>query len=359
MPRPISAVIHLQNLQHNLSIVRQYTEKCKIWSVMKADGYGHGIKHIWPALKETDGFAVLDLHEAILLRDEGWKGPILLLEGFFQPQDLQLIDQYNLTTSVHSDWQLAAIENAQFSAPISVYIKLNSGMNRLGFSHTDYETVVERLAAIPHVKSLTLMSHFANSDTKTGVTVPFQLIQQFQHLSLETCIANSGAALWHQYTQYDWIRTGILLYGASPSGKSADIIGLGLKAAMSLQSEVIAIHEIEAGQSIGYGSRFTSTKPMRIATVACGYADGYPRHAPNGTPVWCQGMRCALLGAVSMDMLTIDVSDCRNLQLGDKVELWGQNLPVDDVAHAAGTIGYELLCALAKRVPVSYQNSVE
>ncbi|EPJ0398657.1 alanine racemase [Providencia rettgeri] len=359
MPRPISAVIHLQNLQHNLSVVRQHVGKSKIWSVMKADGYGHGIKQIWPALKETDGFGVLDFDEAILLRKEGWKGPILLLEGFFQPQDLQLIDQYNLTTSVHSEWQLFAIENAQFSSPISVYIKLNSGMNRIGFPPNDYENVVRRLSKMPNVRSLTLMSHFANSDTKTGVAEPFQQIQQFEHLSLETCIANSGATLWHKHTQYDWVRTGILLYGASPSGKATDISGLGLKAAMTLQSEVIAIHEIPAGQSIGYGSRFTSTKPMRIATVACGYADGYPRHAANGTPVWCKGKRCALLGAVSMDMLTIDISDCDDVKLGERVEMWGQNLPVDEVAQAAGTIGYELLCALAKRVPVSYKNKVE
>lgn len=359
MPRPISAVIDLQNLQHNLSVVRQHTGKAKIWSVMKADGYGHGIKHIWPALKETDGFAVLDFHEAILLRNEGWNGPILLLEGFFHPQDLQLIDQYNLTTSVHSEWQLDAINKASLLSPISVYIKLNSGMNRLGFSQHEYASVVQRLSEMPNVRQLTLMSHFANSDTKAGVAAPFQLITQFQHLSLETCIANSGATLWHQHTHYDWVRTGILLYGASPSGKSTDIVDFNLKAAMTLQSEVIAIHEIDAGQSIGYGSRFTSDKAMRIATVACGYADGYPRHAPNGTPVWCKGERCALLGTVSMDMLTIDISHCLNVQLGDRVELWGQNLPIDDVAQAAGTIGYELMCAIAKRVPIFYENKVE
>ncbi|EPL6452981.1 alanine racemase [Providencia rettgeri] len=359
MPRPISAVIHLDNFQHNLSVVRQHSGQAKIWSVMKADGYGHGIKYIWPALKATDGFAVLDLQEAILLREEGWEGPILLLEGFFQPQDLGAIDQYHLTTSVHSEWQLYAIENAQLSSPISVYVKLNSGMNRLGFTAAEYQVVVQRLAGMSNVASVTLMSHFANSDTHTGVAEPFEQIKQFSHLSLQTCIANSGATLWHKDTQYDWIRTGILLYGASPSGKSADIRQYSLKAAMTLQSEVIAIHDIAAGESIGYGSRFTSSKPMRIATVACGYADGYPRHAPNGTPVWCNGIRCGLLGAVSMDMLTIDITHCDDVKLGTKVELWGQNLPVDDVAQAAGTIGYELMCALAKRVPVRYEKSVE
>lgn len=359
MPRPISAVIHLDNLQHNLSVVRQHTGQAKIWSVMKADGYGHGIKHIWSSLSDTDGFAVLDLQEAILLREEGWAGPILLLEGFFQPQDLGMIDQYHLTTSVHSEWQLYAIENAQLSAPISVYVKLNSGMNRLGFSVGEYQKVVERLVKMPNVSSVTLMSHFANSDRCNGIAEPFEKIKQFGHLSLQTCIANSGATLWHKETHYDWVRTGILLYGASPSGRSADIQQYSLRAAMTLQSEVIAIHDIAAGESIGYGSRFTSSKPMRIATVACGYADGYPRHAPNGTPVWCNGNRCALLGAVSMDMLSIDITDCSEVELGAKVELWGQNLPVDDVAQASGTIGYELLCALAKRVPIRYEKSVE
>lgn len=354
MPRPIRAVIHQHNLEHNLAVIRQKIGQAKVWSVMKADGYGHGIKRIWRGLKDSDGFAVLDLHEAILLRNEGWKGPILLLEGFFQADDLVVIDQYQLTTSVHSRWQLAAIEQALLNKPISVYIKLNSGMNRLGFSVDEYADIVSQLSQMENVADVTLMSHFANSDMVEGTQAPLAKIQQFAQLSLPTCIANSGAVLWHKNTHYDWVRAGIVLYGASPSGKWGDIAEYGLKAAMTLQSEIIAVHDIEAGQSIGYGSKFTSEKPMRIATVACGYADGYPRHAPTGTPVWCQGQRCALLGAVSMDMLTIDISDCPEAAIGSKVELWGENLPVDDVAQAAGTIGYELLCALARRVPIDF-----
>lgn len=354
MPRPIRAVIHQHNLEHNLAVIRQKIGQAKVWSVMKADGYGHGIKRIWRGLKDSDGFAVLDLHEAILLRNEGWKGPILLLEGFFQAEDLAIIDQYQLTTSVHSRWQLAAIEQASLSKPISVYIKLNSGMNRLGFTVDEYADIVSLLSQMKNVADVTLMSHFANSDLAEGTQAPLAKIQQFSPLSLPTCIANSGAVLWHKNTHYDWVRAGIVLYGASPSGKWGDIAKYGLKAAMTLQSEIIAVHDIEAGQSIGYGSKFTSEKPMRIATVACGYADGYPRHAPTGTPVWCQGQRCALLGAVSMDMLTIDISDCPEAVIGSQVELWGENLPVDDVAQSAGTIGYELLCALARRVPIDF-----
>ncbi|EPS9064867.1 alanine racemase [Providencia stuartii] len=356
MPRPISAVIHLQNFTHNLSVVRQHVGHAKIWSVMKADAYGHSIKHVWKALAASDGFAILDLNEAILLREQGWKGPILLLEGFFQPDDLKVIDQYQLTTAVHSYWQLDAIENRHFQNPISVYVKLNSGMNRLGFEPSEYAQVVHRLSAMENVETVTLMTHFANSDLSTGTDKPHAIIKQFIDGQFPVCIANSGATLWHPKTHYDWVRSGVILYGASPSGRWQDIADKDLRATMTLQSQIIATHEIAAGESIGYGSKFTAPYPMKIATVACGYADGYPRHAPTGTPIWLNGMRCPLLGTVSMDMLTIDVSECPTAKIGDRVELWGKNLPIDDVAQAAGTIGYELMCALAKRVPVVYEN---
>ena len=354
MPRPISAVIHLDNIRHNLSVVRQHIRQSKIWSVMKADGYGHGISRIWRALDATDGFAVLDIQEAVLLREAGWEGPILLLEGFFHAEDLLFIDKYQITTAIHSNWQINAIENRVFKVPISVYIKLNSGMNRLGFSPDEYEHIVSQLSSMANVGEITLMSHFANSDTKMGTAAPLKRIQQFQNLKLPTCVANSGAALWHSETHFDWIRVGILLYGASPSGVWADIANLNLKAGMTLQSEIIAVHNISKGQSIGYGSRFTATNPMRIAAVACGYADGYPRHAPTGTPVWCNGVKTQLLGAVSMDMVMIDITHCEGAIIGTPVELWGENIPIDDVAQAAGTVGYELMCALAKRVPLRY-----
>ncbi|MBG5918461.1 alanine racemase [Providencia stuartii] len=356
MPRPISAVIHLQNFTHNLSIVRQHVGQAKIWSVMKADAYGHSIQRVWHALAASDGFAILDLDEAILLREQGWQGPILLLEGFFQPDDLQLIDQYQLTTALHSHWQLDALENATVNSAIPVYVKLNSGMNRLGFRPEEYAAVLHRLSAINNVASVTLMTHFANSDTLTGTDKPHQIIKSFIDESLPVCIANSGATLWHPDTHYDWVRSGVILYGASPSGCWQDIADKGLRATMTLQSQIIATHDIAKGESIGYGSKFTATHPMKIATVACGYADGYPRHAPTGTPTWLNGMRCPILGAISMDMLTIDISDCPGAKIGDRVELWGKNLPIDDVAQAAGTIGYELMCALAKRVPVKYEN---
>ncbi|EKT63666.1 alanine racemase [Providencia burhodogranariea] len=357
MPRPISAVIHLQNFHHNLSIVREHVGLSKIWSVMKADAYGHGIEQVWQALAETDGFAVLDLHEAILLRERGWQGPILLLEGFFQPEDLDIIIQYQLTTALHSTWQLDAIDKMKSNSTIPVYVKLNSGMNRLGFKSCEYAQVITRLKSMPNINAITLMTHFANSDIAMGTDVPHQMFKQFIDGSLPLCAANSGATLWCPETHYDWVRSGVILYGASPSGKWRDIANKNLKATMTLQSQIIAIHDIKANESIGYGSKFTASKSMRIATVACGYADGYPRHAPTGTPVWLNGVRCALLGTVSMDMLTIDISGIPIVEIGDIVELWGQNLPIDDVAEVAGTIGYELMCALAKRVPVLYENN--
>nr|WP_314263567.1 alanine racemase [uncultured Moellerella sp.] len=356
MPRPICATIYLQHFTHNLSVIRQFTGQSKIWSVVKANAYGHGIDAIWPALAATDGFALLDLNEAIKLRNSGWIGPILLLEGFFQPEDIQVIEQYNLMTSIHHEWQLDALEQANVKHPIDIYVKLNSGMNRLGFKQTEYESVIERLKKINSVGSLTLMAHFANSDNEKGIATSHNMIKQFEHLGLNTCVANSGALLWHPQTHYDWIRTGIVLYGGSPSGNAVDIVDLNLKATMSLTSEIIAIFQIEAGESIGYGSKFTATQPMRIATVACGYADGYPRHAPTGTPVWVNDKHCGLLGTISMDMLTIDISDCPEAQIGTAVELWGENLSIDIVAKQAGTIGYELMCALAQRVPICYQN---
>lgn len=355
MPRPISAVIHLKNFTHNLSVVRKHVGLAKIWSVMKADAYGHSIEQVWQALSATDGFAILDLNEAILLRDKGWNGPILLLEGFFQSEDLEVINQYQLTTAIHSNWQLDAIDKMRTNSSISVYAKLNSGMNRLGFKSCEYAQVIKRLISMHNVDAITLMTHFANSDVATGTDSPHQTLKPFIDGSLPICAANSGAILWHPDTHYDWVRSGIILYGASPSGKWQDIADKNLRATMTLQSKIIAIHDINSNESIGYGSKFTANKPLRIATVACGYADGYPRHAPTGTPVWLKGTRCSLLGAVSMDMLTIDVSEVPTAEIDDTVELWGQNLPVDDVAEAAGTIGYELMCALAKRVPVIYE----
>ncbi|PHM24166.1 alanine racemase [Xenorhabdus ehlersii] len=353
MPRPILATIHLDAFRHNLSVIRQMVGNSKIWSVVKADAYGHGLDRIWQSLMQTDGFALLDMNEAIYLREQGWQGPILLLEGFFKPADLQIINKYRLTAVVHSHWQLDEIEKTKLDTPIDIYLKLNSGMNRLGFTSKEYPQIVSMAKKVKNIKSVTLMTHFANSDNEIGIDEQFAVVERLQMNSLPHCLANSGAVLWHPKTHKDWIRPGIILYGASPSGKWRDIADIGLKPAMTLQSEIIAVHELPKGKKIGYGSRYTTQKSMRVGTVACGYADGYPRHAPTGTPVIIDGVRTQLLGAISMDMMTVDLTPCPQANIGSIAELWGEKLPVDEVANSAGTIGYELLCALAKRVPAT------
>ncbi|CNH43674.1 alanine racemase%2C catabolic [Yersinia kristensenii] len=351
MPRPISATLNLSALHHNLSIVRQQAKKAKIWSVVKANAYGHGLARIWPGLAGTDGFALLDLNEAILLREQGWQGPILLLEGFFQPQDLVLLDHYRLTTTVHSDWQLEAIKAARLTAPLNIYLKFNSGMNRLGFPVGQAPAVWQWAKSLSNVGEVTLMSHFANADNPIGIDEQFAQIQQATGpIPAARCFANSAAILRNPETHYDWVRPGIILYGASPSGDIADIAGIGLRPVMSLCSEIIAVQSLSVGQSVGYGSRYCTSGAQRIGVVACGYADGYPRLAPSGTPIMVDGIVTHTVGAISMDMLTVDLTPCPQAQIGSKVEVWGENVLIDNVAQAAGTVGYELMCALASRV---------
>lgn len=354
MPRPISATLHLGAFENNLQVVRRFAPSAKVWSVVKANAYGHGIKHIWRSLAQTDGFALLDLAEAITLRESGWQGPILLLEGFFKPQDLALLDRYRLTTSVHSDWQLSAIAEAKLSAPLDVYLKVNSGMNRLGFAPKRLHAVWLKAREISNIANMTVMSHFATADGPQGVVEQMRVVEDAaSSIPLPRCLANSAATLWHPETHGSWVRPGIVLYGASPSGQWRDIAESGLQPTMTLSSEIIGIQTLKRGDQVGYGWRYRAEGAQRIGIVACGYADGYPRHAQTGTPVWVDGVLTRTLGTVSMDMLVVDLTLCPNAQIGAEVELWGRRLPVDDVAAAAGTLGYELLTALAARVPVT------
>lgn len=354
MPRPISATLSLSALTQNLNTIRGYAPHSKVWSVVKANGYGHGISRIWKSLSATDGFALLDFNEAVLLRESGWRGPILLLEGFFSAKDLAIVDKYRLTTAVHSEWQIKALADAQFTRPVDVYLKVNSGMNRLGFAPACAGAAWQQLRELKQVGEITLMSHFATADSVEGVDAQMAAINLAgQNIRAPRCLANSAATLWHPHTHYDWIRPGIILYGASPSGEWKDIENSGLKPVMTLKSELIAVQELNAGDRVGYGGRYSVAGPQRIGVVACGYADGYPRHAPSGTPVWVDGVITKTVGTVSMDMLAVDLTPCQHAQIGSPVELWGGYLPVDAVAAAAGTLGYELLSALAPRVPVT------
>ncbi|WP_312122814.1 catabolic alanine racemase DadX [Pantoea vagans] len=354
MSRPIVATINQQALRHNLTVVRQAAPASRVWSVVKANAYGHGIDRVREALSATDGFALLNMEEAILLREQGWKKPILLLEGFFQPEDLQLIDRYRLTTSVHSNWQIKALASASLSAPVDIYLKMNSGMNRLGFRPEQVSGAWQKLRALSNVGEMTLMAHFADAENPQGLIAPLQRVEQAaEGLNCPRSLSNSACTLWHPEAHFDWVRPGIILYGASPSGDWQDIAGSGLKPVMTLSSEIIAVQQLQAGDGVGYGYRYHASTAQRIGVVACGYADGYPRHAPTGTPVCVDGVMTQVVGAVSMDMITVDLTPCPQAGIGSSVELWGEQVKIDQVPKAAGTVGYELMCALAPRVPVT------
>lgn len=353
MSRPVLAQLDLQALKDNLQIVRRAAPGSRVWSVVKANAYGHGIDRIWSALSATDGFALLNLEEAILLRERGWKGPILLLEGFFHADDLPLLDKYRLTTSIHSNWQVKALQDARLHAPLDIYLKVNSGMNRLGFQPERVHTVWQQLRALKNVGEMTLMAHFADAEKPDGIAEAMVRIEQAaEGLACSRSLSNSAATLWHPEAHYSWVRPGIILYGASPSGQWQDIANSGLKPVMTLRSEIIGVQTLKAGSTVGYGSRYRATGEQRIGIVAGGYADGYPRIAPTGTPVWVDGVRTGTVGTVSMDMLAVDLTPCPQAGIGSPVELWGNEIKIDDVAAAAGTVGYELMCALAPRVPV-------
>lgn len=353
MPRPLSATIHTAALANNLAVARRHAPKSKIWAVVKANAYGHGLSRAFPGLRATDGFGLLDLDEAVKLRELGWAGPILLLEGFFRSTDIDVVDRYSLTTAVHCDEQLRMLEMARLSKPVNIQLKMNSGMNRLGYTPERFRAAWERARAVQGVGQITLMSHFSDADGPRGIGHQMEAFERgAEGIAGARSLANSAATLWHPDAHFDWVRPGIIMYGASPSGKTSDIADTGLRPAMTLGSELIGVQTLAAGQTVGYGSHFSAHGPMRIGVVACGYADGYPRTAPEGTPVVVDGVMTRVIGRVSMDMLTVDLTPVPGAGIGTRVELWGEKLPIDDVAAACGTIGYELMCAVAPRVPV-------
>ncbi len=353
MSRPLIARIHPAALQNNLAVARRHAGGARIMAVVKANGYGHGLRRVARALWNADGFAVLSLEEAIGLRDLGWDKPILLLEGMFDAAELAECTAQRVTLVVHHAEQIAMLEHAHPVSPFPVFLKLNSGMNRLGFKPQDFHAALARLTACVNVSEITLMSHFATADEATGVSGQLEIIQAvFAGLDHPVSLANSAALLRYRATQRDWVRPGIMLYGASPFAEE-DAHALDLQPAMTLSSRIIAVQTLASGEAVGYGARFIADQPMRVGVVACGYADGYPRHAGTGTPILVNGQRTRTLGCVSMDMLCADLTDIPGADVGAPVVLWGTGLPVEAVATAAGTISYELLCAVAQRVPMS------
>jgi alanine racemase len=363
MPRPIHAVIHPAALAHNLQLAKARVQvanpRVKAWAVVKADAYGHGIERVYPAFAQAaDGFALLDLEEAERVRDLGWGGPVLLLEGIFEPHDLKVCERQVLSFTVHCNEQIDMLAHYQGWMEFSIFLKLNSGMNRLGFTPDAYRVAYARLRAMKHVGSITHMTHFSDADGPRGIAHQLAVFNRaVESLPGPRSISNSGAVCNFAAEHSDWIRPGIMLYGSSPMGLEPSAHSLGLQATMSLRTRIIGVQQLQPGDSVGYGSSFTATAPMRIGIVACGYADGYMRLSPTGTPVCVGGARTRTVGRVSMDMITVDLTPCAEAVMGTEVEMWGQQLPIDEVAAASGTVAYELMCGLAQRVPVRVEHA--
>lgn len=402
MPRPIQAIIHAEALAHNLARAQRAAPRAKVWAVVKANAYGHGIERAFAPLRAADGFALLDLAEAERLRALGWGGPILLLEGCFEASDLALCERLNLWHVVHDVAQLNWLAARRKPRAHRIFLKMNTGMNRLGFAPAQYRVAWERLRQSQAVGEITHMTHFASADAPHGTDDAFDLFQRtVSGLEGERSACNSAALLRHGHSPQksgvlhmvagdaaetgndsadrpqaapartgsdevlgDWVRPGIMLYGGSPTGLEPAAADWDLRPAMSLVTRIIGIQQIPVGATVGYGGSFTAERPMRVGVAAVGYADGYPRHAPTGTPIVVDGVRTRIVGRVSMDMVTVDLDPVRAAgragDVGSTVLCWGRRngaeLPIDEVAMAAGTVGYELMCAVAPRVPVRVED---
>jgi alanine racemase len=363
MPRQIEALIHTDALAHNLARARRAAPDAKVWAVVKANAYGHGIERVYAGLQGADGFALLDLAEAERVRALGWRGPVLLLEGCFEPRDLELCSRLSLWHTVHHTAQIDMLAAHKTNVPHHVFLKMNSGMNRLGFAPAAYRSAWQRLSGLTQVEEITLMTHFADADGARGVAAEVELFESVtRELPGARSLANSAATLRFAHdvaaVRADWIRPGIMVYGSSPDFPAHSAADWDLQPTMTLRSRLIAIQSLQAGDRVGYGSSFVAERPTPIGVVACGYADGYPRVAPSGTPVLVEGVLTRTVGRVSMDMITVDLTPVPQAAVGSEVTLWGRGprgglLSIDAVAQSAGTVGYELMCALAPRVPTS------
>ncbi len=363
MPRPIQAFVHTDALRHNLARMRAAAPDARVWAVVKANAYGHGIERVFEGLRAADGFALLDLDEAQRLRSLGWRGPVLLLEGVFEPRDLELCSRLDLWHTVHCEAQIDMLSRHKTQVPHRIFLKMNSGMNRLGFTPMRFRSAWTRLNQLPQVDEISLITHFSDADGARGIAQQMAVFAKTtEDLPGERSTCNSAGLLRHAgdaLVAADWVRPGIALYGSAPDFPEHNIAHWGLQPTMSLRSRVIATQELQVGDTVGYGSSFIAEVPMRLGVVACGYADGYPRHCPTGTPVLVDGVRTRTLGRVSMDMIAVDLTPCseagHEAGYGSEVTLWGKAangalLPIDEVAQAAETVGYELMCAVSARV---------
>lgn len=358
--RPARALIDLDALRHNYRLARELGGQ-KALAIVKADAYGHGAVRCARALEpEADGFGVACIEEALELREAGIRAPILLLEGFFDADELALIDCHDLWCVVQAPWQIDAIERARPARPLTIWLKLDSGMHRLGLAPEEYRACLQRLQALPQVAEVVAMTHFARADELGSLRTDEQMAL-FQQViegqgpggtDLAASVANSPALLGLPATRAQWSRPGLMLYGATPFATPHPVADR-LRAVMTLESEVIAVRELAIGEPVGYGARFVTERPTRVGVVAIGYADGYPQFAPNGTPVLIDGQPGRVIGRVSMDMLTIDLDGHPAAGMGSRVELWGQQVRASDLTALCATSPYRLLCGL-KRVPRVY-----
>jgi alanine racemase len=356
MTRPVRAHINLQALQHNFSRVRQSAPDSKIMAIIKANAYGHGLVRVAQALPDADAFGVSCLEEAVTLREAGFDRRIVLLEGLFDLDDLTLINGYRLDVVIHHVSQIELLEQGPVTRSLNVWLKLDTGMHRLGFEPQHVAAVSKRLRNIPQLAELNYMTHFACADEPGNAHTEAQLgvfNTALQAVDGARSLANSAGVLGWPASHADWVRPGIMLYGSSPlPGQTAQ--QLDLKPVMTLGTRLIAVNAHKQGDSVGYGGDWVCPADMNIGVAAIGYGDGYPRHAPAGTPVLLNGKRVPLAGRVSMDMICLDLTTRPKAAVGDEVILWGGGLPVDEVATAAGTIAYELLCGVGHRVHYFY-----
>lgn len=355
MTRPARATIDHKALRANLQRARTAAPGARLLAVIKADGYGHGMVRVAEALHDADGFGVASLDEALVLREAGIAHPVVLMAGFFSADELPAIARHRFGMVVHHETQLELLESTALPRPVQVWLKIDTGMHRLGFRPEQTAEVYGRLRACPHVLDrIRLMTHLANADDRHDETTAQQL-ERFeaavQGLDGDRSIANSGGILGWPASHADWARPGIMLYGVSPF---ADTVSRqeGLTPVMTLSSELIAVNRLRRGERVSYGGTWVCPEDMTVGVVAIGYGDGYPRAASSGTPVLIRGRRAPLVGRVAMDMLCVDLRGLDEAQVGDRVELWGKGVPVEEIARAASTIPYELLCNVARRVRI-------
>ncbi len=353
MTRPSRIVIDKQALNHNLQRVRELAPTSKIIATIKADAYGHGLVRVAQTLNDADAFGVACLEEAEELRSAGITNTILLLEGPHKAVDLPRILELQLDIVIHHESQLQMLEQASLNAPLQIWLKIDTGMHRLGIPVATVDASLKRLLNCPNVKSKPkLMTHFATANEKDNPLTQQQLAlfnQLCSELDYEKTMANSAAIINFPETHVDWIRPGLMLYGVSPM-KEGHASEHGLKPVMTLESEIISVQNLSKGDPVGYGATWHCPEDMPVGVIAAGYGDGFPRHAKSGTPILVNGVRCSLIGRASMDMLTVDLRNQPDAKIGDRVVLWGETLPIEEIAQHADTIPYELMCGVHKRL---------